>query len=171
MDGIPNKACCGLQTRRQGQCRWRRCGSCGIRTDGMLFPRECTVRVLYTFHRLDGWGRGTGPGGVGWASLGFWFLLKVGVGSRLEEEYSTYVWVGQGGGLHSFGEEDPQPPSGTLTPLIPLFLGPLRERGKRKQRRAPAPKRRCSPLVWYWGGGDASLSVGGGQGTHEEPVS
>ena len=32
-----NKAEWGLQMHRQGQCRWHRRGSCGIRVDGMSF--------------------------------------------------------------------------------------------------------------------------------------
>ncbi len=49
---------------------------------GLLCEEPCRL-MLWTFHRLDGQGRGTGPCGVSEASLGFWFLLEVGVGSRL----------------------------------------------------------------------------------------
>ena len=39
------------------------------------------------------------------------------------------------------------PPRGTRGRL----LGPIRERGRKKQREAPVPWRRRFPLVWYWG--------------------
>ena len=54
-------------------------------------------------------------------------------------------WQGVGRPCH-WGRE-PSPP------LSPSPLGPSRERGKKKQRDAPALWRRCVPLVRYWEGG------------------
>ena len=40
-------------------------------------------RTRASIHRLGGQGRGHGTRWVSGASLGFWFLLEFGVGSRL----------------------------------------------------------------------------------------
>ena len=53
-----------------------------------------------------------------------------------------------------WGDFPPRPLRGTLTPLVPLSLRANKGEGEKKQRGAPAPRRRCTPLVWYWGEGD-----------------
>ena len=45
---------------------------------------------------------------------------------------------------------------------MPLYLEGPKVEGRNKQRHAPAPWRRCMPLVWYWKDGRDGFPIGVG---------
>ena len=73
-------------------------------------------------------------GGAWWASLGFCYLLKVGIGSRLVNNNRTYVFLCQG---CDFTPKDGlrTAPTGGGKAWSPSPLGPVRERGSENRGR------------------------------------
>ena len=80
-------------------------------------------------------------------------LYRADVRGRHLGDNIVHMFISSQGGDVTVCGDTPRPRREPSPPLSPSPLGPSRERGREKQRDAPAPRRRCIPLVWYWGEG------------------
>ena len=79
----------------------------------------------------------------------FWFLLKVGVGSRLRGSIAHLFGWGQGGWGYTLGDI-PQPHRGTLT------LRAIKGEGEKRIEAHVRAVHARGPLIQYWGEGDGT---------------